>query len=206
MGRVPRGATVLSCHKGFDEVLTVGNNVALASRLGMDVTRGAVIQGYKGDAERTIGIVGPIGATSGAALRNQIEAEFGSLAEGTSCFGFDEDVACPVRADINTIAIMNAFQPAEVERVATKALELDLVTPSAAGRGRILYLTGAVRELGLTAALDKGMAVVCVGHRTCEEWGIRHLARTLREAWPSIEVDTILEDENTNNDSEGGMK
>lgn len=197
--RLPRGATVIASHKGFDEVLTVGNNVALASRLGMDIARSAVIQGYKGDAERTIGIVGPIGAISSAALRQQIEAEFGQSAEDTNSFGFDEDVACPAKADINTIAIMNAFQPTEVERVETKALELGLISSSAStGCGRILYLTGAVRELGLAAALNKGMAVVCVGHRTCEEWGIRHLARTLREAWPFVEVDTILEDENAN--------
>ncbi|CAJ2510401.1 Uu.00g051040.m01.CDS01 [Anthostomella pinea] len=49
--RVPRLATVLSCHKGFDEVLTVGNNAALASVLGMDLARSAVIQGYKGDPD-----------------------------------------------------------------------------------------------------------------------------------------------------------
>ena len=39
------------------------------------------------------------------------------------------------------------------------------------------------------------MAVVCVGHRICEEWGIRHMARLLREEWPGLTVDEVLEDE-----------
>lgn len=197
--RVPRGTTVLSSHKGFDEVLTVGNNTALASRLGMDLSHSTTIQGYKGDSERSIGIIGPVKAISRMDLREHIKAEFGSL-EGT--FGFDEDAACSKELKVDVIAIMNAFHPAEVERVAAQALELGLIS-SATDCRRVLYLTGAVRELGRGAALAKGMAVVCVGHRTCEEWGIRHLARALREDWPSIRVDEILEDENASADPSG---
>ncbi|KAH7035926.1 uncharacterized protein B0I36DRAFT_286486 [Microdochium trichocladiopsis] len=146
--RMPRRATVLANHKGFDEVLTVGNNVALGKRLGMDVD-------------------------------NSVE------------FGAFEGINTPIRV----ITIMNAFHPAEVEQVETIAGEL-ISSSLNSICSQVLYLTGAVRELGLQAARQRGMAVVCVGHRTCEKWGIRHLARLLREQWPELKVDEVLEDEN----------
>lgn len=203
--RLPRHATVLSSHKGFDEALTVGNNPALAARLGMavgDASRSAVIRGYKGDVERTIGILGLVeagGVVVGRAnLRAQIEAEFGGAVEGA--FGFGRDDAAEgntAETGIRALAIMNAFHPAEVRRVAEMAAELGIIPSAAAACQGILYLTGAVREPGLQAALDRGMAVVCVGHRSCEEWGVRYLATQVQQAWPSLEVEVILEEENS---------
>ena len=199
--RLPRHATVLSSHKGFDEALTVGNNTALAARLGVvDVSRSAVISGYKGDPERTIGILGPVEeeVVGRAKLRAQIEAEFGGAVEGA--FGFGRDDAAKgstAETGIRALTIMNAFHPAEVRRVAEMAAELDIIPSAAAACQGILYLTGAVREPGLQAALDRGMAVVCVGHRSCEEWGIRYLATQVKQAWPDLEVEVILEEENS---------
>ncbi|KAK6815719.1 hypothetical protein PG987_016485 [Apiospora arundinis] len=171
--RVPRGATIVASHKAFDEVLTVGNNEALAAKLDMDVAASAVIQGYKGDPDRTIAIVGPLNTpVARRTLRSQLEKEFGSF---EAAYGFDEDEGTgePSTGEdqsISCIAIMNAFHPEEVDQVAKLAVGMGLAPNINDCRG-VLYLTGAVREPGLEAALKKGMAVVCVGHRTCEEWG-----------------------------------
>ncbi|KAK8064278.1 hypothetical protein PG996_008930 [Apiospora saccharicola] len=196
----------LDPRRAFDEVLTVGNNAVLAAKLGMDMDQAGIIQGYKGDPERTIGIVGPlVAATARAMPKSQLETEFGSF-EGA--FGFDDDdddakgkdgkeeLAASGETDheIRCVAIMNAFHPEEVDQVAGLAVGMGLAPSLEDCRG-VLYLTGAVREPGLEAARKKGMAVVCVGHRTCEEWGIRHLARVFRERWPGLQVDEVLEAE-----------
>ena len=89
---------------------------------------------------------------------------------------------------------MNAFHPAEVDRVAAVAVEAGLVASLEDCSG-LLYLTGAVREEGLEAALKKGMKVVCVGHRLCEVWGIAYLAEKVKERWPEVEVQVVDEEE-----------
>lgn len=198
--RVPRGATIISSHKAFDEVLTVGNNAVLAAKLGMVVDRAGIIQGYKGDPDRTIGIVGPLDtATARGMLKAQVETEFGSF---DGAFGFedgnaegkeDKELATGEEYhETRCVAIMNAFHPDEVDKVAALAVGMGLAPTMEDCRG-VLYLTGAVREPGLEAARKKDMAVVCVGHRTCEEWGIRHLGRVIRERWPGLQVQEVLE-------------
>jgi hypothetical protein len=95
---------------------------------------------------------------------------------------------------ITSIACMNAFHPAEVERVAAAAVEAGLATSLEDCSG-LLYLTGAANEEGVDAALAKGMKVVCVGHRLCEVWGIGYLADRVREMWPGVEVQVVDEEE-----------
>jgi len=271
---VPRRATVIANHKGFDEVLTTGNNVALGRRLGMDVDKAVVIHGYKGDPDRTIALIGLVGGDGAEVSRQNIlealEKEFGAP-EGVFGFGpadtpmppttnksqkrksrdgaedtapaaaveeavADTNTVEPEDTPIRVIAIMNAFHPTEVEQVEAIARSLTSSTspppifipdiaaavreatetsepsqegaeegqqqppspsppPEKSSSGHVLYLTGAVREPGLLAARERNMAVVCVGHRICEEWGIRHMARLLREEWPGLIVDEVLEDE-----------
>lgn len=187
--KLPKKATVLSCHKGFDEVLTVGYNTILAARLGMDIDRNVCLQGYKGDRERRIGIVGPVNASVIDVLQ-RIRAEFG---EWEGVYGTE----CHVQSDagsqgtVKALAIMNAFHGEEVERVAQAAVEQGWAQDAAA----CLYLTGQAREPGLEAAMAKGMKVVCVGHRICEEWGIKYLASRLREEYPMLQVEEVFEDE-----------
>ncbi|KAH9842138.1 Glycoside hydrolase [Teratosphaeria destructans] len=94
---------------------------------------------------------------------------------------------------------MNAFHPAEVTRALDLATALDLL-PSSSSSPRapanLLYLTGAVREPGLAFARDKGVRVMAVGHRVCEEWGIGFLAERLRETWPGgLRVVEVYEEE-----------
>jgi putative NIF3 family GTP cyclohydrolase 1 type 2 len=188
--------------------------MALLERLGANVQDPKVLVGYKGDEGRRIGVVAGFGEEGKDELRmddvkGRIIAQFGDLRGEGAWFGFDEPVS--VREDINdddaslgkeaknpskisSIACMNAFHPAEVDRVAAIAVEAGLV-PSLEDCSGLLYLTGAVREEGLEAALQKGMKVVCVGHRLCEVWGIAYLAEKVKERWPEVEVQVVDEEE-----------
>lgn len=111
--KVPRGTTVLSSHTGFDETLTVGWNVKLAGRLGVDVGEGRqerigdkesargieegwrciCLKGYKGDEERRIGLVGGFGMHE---ENKRVGIEAGEAREERG----DEDVDGGVKLDV----------------------------------------------------------------------------------------------------------
>ncbi|KAF9698697.1 hypothetical protein EKO04_003148 [Ascochyta lentis] len=185
--RAVRGDTlVLSSHTSFDENLTVGWNIPLARRFGMNDEDCLCVQGYKGDPERKIGIVGSVSIPRQSLLQ-RIQSEFGQtelIHEGQS----DE---------IRVVAIMNAFNEEEVMRVLDMAQEHSWV-PDASfeARGRhVLYLTGQPRESGMLAATALGLTVACVRHKTTEEWGIRFMAAALRTAFPNIPIEEVYEEE-----------
>lgn len=185
--RAVRGDTlVLSSHTSFDENLTVGWNPPLAMRLGMAEENCFCVKGYKGDADRKIGIVGSV-SISRHTILERIQAEFGQT----------ELIQKGQSEEIRVIAIMNAFNEEEVLRVLDMAQERTLVPDaSAQARGRhVLYLTGQPRESGMLAATALGLTVACVGHRTTEEWGIRFLAAALRAAFPKVAVEEVYEEE-----------
>ncbi|KAI0015111.1 hypothetical protein F4780DRAFT_773768 [Xylariomycetidae sp. FL0641] len=187
--RVPRRAAVLASHTGFDAALTVGHNPVLAARLGV-VVLAAVVREFGAPLERAVGFDAPDAAD-------------------------DDEGGTGPETMIEVVAIMNAFRPDEVERVAKAAAQAlrdpsNTTTSEEEGEEErdddddddddsccrnVLYLTGAVREPGLQAARDRQMAVVCVGHRVCEEWGIRYLGELLKQTWPAMRVDVVLEDE-----------
>jgi putative NIF3 family GTP cyclohydrolase 1 type 2 len=180
---VRKGTLVLSSHTSFDEVLTVGWNTVLAERLGMKTADCLCVQGYKGDPERRIGIIGRVSKPLGAVL-DRIQDEFGvsELAhEGSS-------------REIHIIAIMNAFNEDEVHRVLAMAQECGWITEGEDG-SHMLYLTGQPRVSGMEAAKALGMAVACVGHRQAEDWGIRFLGQELRKFFPSVRVEEVYEEE-----------
>ncbi|KAH7078474.1 hypothetical protein FB567DRAFT_136775 [Paraphoma chrysanthemicola] len=183
--RVRRGTLVLSSHTSFDEVLTVGWNTALAERLGLDVQSSARVQGYKGDAERRIGIVGPVSVMRDLLLR-RIQDEFGEV----------ELAHDGMLDEIRTVAIMNAFSEAEVHRVLETAIQCGWADANDESPGKhILYLTGQPRAAGLEAAKALGLHVACVGHRPAEDWGIRYLASRLRTAFPNVSIEEVYEAE-----------
>lgn len=185
--RAIRGETlVLASHTSFDEQLTTGWNPPLAMRLGMTKENWFCVKGYKGDAERKIGIVGPM-STPRDTILERIRNEFGQtdlIHEGQS----DE---------IRVVAIMNAFSEEEVLRVLQMAQEHALLPdPSSEAQGRhVLYLTGQPRESGMLAAVALGLTVACVGHRSAEEWGIRFMAAAMRDAYPNVVVEEVYEEE-----------
>jgi putative NIF3 family GTP cyclohydrolase 1 type 2 len=183
---VRRGALVLASHTSFDENLTVGWNPALAERLGISASESLCVQGYKGDLQRKIGIIGQV-AASQEALLGQIQGEFGEI----------EMVQSGLSDEIRVVAIMNAFNDDEVHRVLGMAQQhgwVPDVTSEEQGK-HVLYLTGQPRESGLQVAAALGLTVACVGHKKAEEWGIRYLATGLRAAFPGAHVEEVYEDE-----------
>lgn len=184
--RVRRGTLVLASHTSFDEVLTVGWNPALAAQLGMDSGSSECVQGYKGDAERKIGIVGQTAVTTGA-VEKAIREQFGPFE--ARLVGSDEE-------QIRVVAVMNAFGADEVYRVLELAEQRGWIAAVEQGGGRhVLYLTGQPREGGMAVAKEHGLQVVCVGHRAAEDWGIRHLAERLRNNFPGVDVKEVYEEE-----------
>lgn len=95
---------------------------------------------------------------------------------------------------ISVVAIMNAFHPTEIERVLDAAHAAGWIRDRENG-ANVLYLTGAAREHGLKAAATANMPAICVGHRPCEEWGIRYLGEKVKEQWPDLTVEEVLEEE-----------
>lgn len=193
---VPRGTLVLASHVSFDAHLTVGWNVALAARLGIDVDGAKCVQGYKGDPERKIGLVGKLNTPVPlSTITRLIQCQFDGAGELHYSRGEDSDELPPYpQSAIDVIAIMNAFHGEEVERVVSVARDLPSTSSDDIGP-RVLYLTGASREHGLASAKEANMPVFCVGHRACEEWGIKHLAQMTRERWPALDVVEVLEEE-----------
>jgi putative NIF3 family GTP cyclohydrolase 1 type 2 len=182
---VRRGTLVLSSHTSFDENLTVGWNTVLAERLQMGVDDSICLQGYKGDPERKIGIVGPVTMLRDLLL-HRIKEEFG-----------EAELAHDGLSDqIRAVAIMNAFHEDEVQRVLETALQHGWADADDEAPGKhILYLTGQPRVGGLEAAKALGMTVACVGHRPAEDWGIRYLAERLRSEFPGTRVIDLYEEE-----------
>ena len=76
----------------------------------------------------------------------------------------------------------------EVSRVAVVGAMTDALVREAASRGADVYTTGQLRQPAQAAVLETGIGVVGVGHRRCEEWGLRALAGVLCERWSRLEV------------------
>jgi len=176
-----------------------------------------LVQGYKGDPERRIGVVaGARGSVGWEEMRERVLREFGGEGEVEGCFGFEDESrnggkeswaaeGGGVKLELDDrhgdaddvckgVAIMNAFHPEEVDRVIAMAQDQGLVSDNN-DCSQLLYLTGAVREPGLVYAREKRMKVICVGHKVCELWGIRYLAQWIREKYPAVEVIEIDEEE-----------
>ena len=199
---------MLASHKSFDAYLTVGWNVVLASRLGAELEDAVCVKGYKGDPERKIGLVARFvsGGRRFEDLVKDIKREFGGVGDLYSGKGKDDGQNNEfVEREVKVLAIMNAFHAEEVERVIDVAREKGWVSTSSAGEdgergvdvnGReIMYLTGAAREYGLETIKKYDMPAFCVGHRACEEWGIRFLAEETRKRWPVLDAIVVLEEE-----------
>ena len=155
---LPADFGVLASHLPFDERLTIGFNPDLAEALG--VSRIEVL-GTK--EERPLGMVGDFDGGSFAQLIERITAELGAP---------------------------EAVEPgsAAIRRVAAVGAMTDALVREAAERGADVYITGQMRVPARAAAEETGIAVVAVGHRRSEVWGLHLLARLLREEWPGLET------------------
>ena len=185
------GILVLASHASFDENLTVGWYVALAERLQVDLTSSTCLSGYKDNPDRKIGLVGTF---TRPVMTNELVSTIRQQYDGIGeLYGLLADEDVPER-EVKVLAIMNAFHEDEIVRVVRAAHDQEW-TDSAEDGSKVLYLTGAAREYGLEAVAKYNMVACCVGHRVCEEWGVRYLAEQILLKWPGIDVIDVLEEE-----------
>lgn len=115
--------------------------------------------------ERASGLIATPPQPTWEALRSALQREFGG-----------EDTSFPP-ADLQAprVALMNAMRPGLLEQ--------------AADSGVTVYLTGQLRPAAVAAAQARGVGVIALGHRRTEEWGLRQLARELKEAFPGLDTE-----------------
>ncbi|MFD2935956.1 Nif3-like dinuclear metal center hexameric protein [Spirosoma flavum] len=173
LANLPPDIGILSHHLPFDETLTMGNNTQLAKRIG--ATGALEPLGYKQDTteDGTLLPERPIGM-----LIDVVEQEFDYwLTTVKGIFGgYDRAEAGSGAAGWQTTS----------SRIAVVGAMTDALVREAAERGAHLYLTGSYRKPGQQAVDETGIAVIAVGHRRSEVWGLRALADLLGERW-SIE-------------------
>lgn len=173
---MPPDIGIMTHHLPFDETLTMGYNRRLARRLGE--TKTPEVLGYKPDkanpkqtlTDRPIGM-----------LVDVAQDEFDGWLETIKTLfeGYD-------RAEAGCGA--SGWQPNST-RMAVVGAMTDALVREAAERGAHLYLTGAYRKAAQAAVDETGIAIIAVGHRRTEEWGLQALASLIEERWP---VETVI--------------
>lgn len=159
-GALPPGTGLLASHRPFDERLTTGFNPALAARLGM-----TGLEPFGERDGRPLGMTGAVERQAFGDFLARVRAELGGV----------EASAPPRGGEAARVAVVNAMSDALVREAA--ALGVDV------------YLTGQPRAPARAAVAETGIGVVATGHRRAEEWGLRELARRLRERWPGLETE-----------------
>lgn len=159
LGQLASDVGVVAYHLAFDERLTLGFNPRLAAVLGMSTLE---ILGEK--EGRAIGMLGNIPTQSFASYCCCIEEVFAG----------HEEVRASVCCEVSRVAVVGAMT--------------DALVREAVSRGADVYTTGQLRQPAQAAVLETGIGVVGVGHRRCEEWGLRALAGVLSERWSRLEV------------------
>ena len=165
--KLPSDVGVLSHHLPFDEALTIGLNPYLAPLL--DAVGLPEPLGFKRDSDSDLlpRAIGMLIDVPGCEFDAQL------LTVNTSFGGYDR--AEPGR------------QP-RISRVAVVGAMNDALVREAANRGANLYLTGQYRKPAQDAVDETGMAVIAIGHRRTELWGLRALANILHEHYPHLSV------------------
>lgn len=155
---LPPDMGVIFYHLPFDERLTLGFNLRLAEALSM-----VNVQPFGQKAERTIGMIGEISVQPFDHYCAQVRQVFG---------GYDSAIG---DADsVTKIAIVGAMNESLIRR--------------AADQGANVYITGQYRISAKDAVLETGIRVIAVGHRRCEQWGLRALSAVLRERWSNLQT------------------
>ena len=158
-------AGVLAYHLAFDEHLTLGFNPPLATVLGIE--NPPEVLGLKDG--RPLGMLGRLiqPMTMGEIMARLKE----------------------VFAGLETEHPGDALTHQPVTRLAVVGAMTDALVRQAHQRGAELYVTGQWRQPATTAARETHMAVAAVGHLRSEVWGLRMLARIVRE---DLEIEVIL--------------
>lgn len=156
---LPPDIGVLAAHLPFDDHLTLGVNLRLATLLGLTDW-----EPFGDKAGRPLGMLGHVSPAPFDTLRWTLHDIFGGL----------DCAQVGTMETVTTVAIVNAM---------TDALVRD-----AAAQGAHLYVTGQERTIARPAVEGTGIGILAVGHGRCEQWGLRALAGLLRERWASLEV------------------
>lgn len=169
LNQLPSDVGVIYHHLPFDEHLTTGLNPLLADRMTMINVEEL---GHKQSADerglpmspRPIGMLGDALVRPFGDWESFVECQFG---------GFDrsEPGLDPMPMRVAVVGAMNAALVQEAHE-----------------RGVSLYLTGEYRTGTQKAVEETGMAVIAIGHRRTEEWGLRALRRLLRIKWTELDV------------------
>ncbi|AQG82136.1 Nif3-like dinuclear metal center hexameric protein [Spirosoma montaniterrae] len=170
MNTIPANIGILHHHLPFDEHLTIGFNLRLAERLNAQTPPEPL--GFK-QATDEAGMLlppRPIGM-----LLSVPEGEFDAhLYKARDEFkGYD-------RAEMG--------RHPTISRVAVVGAMTDALVREAANRGAQLYLTGQYRKPAQEAVNEVGIAVIALGHRRTEEWGLQALATLIQAQWPALTV------------------
>ncbi len=94
----------------------------------------------------------------------------------------------PIRDEFNGYDRAEMGRHPTISRVAVVGAMTDALVREAADRGAQLYLTGQYRKPAQEAVNEVGIAVIALGHRRTEEWGLRTLAALLQTQWPGLGV------------------
>lgn len=156
---LPADVAVLWSHLPFDERLTVGHNPHLAAALGM--TDAAPFAERDG---RPLGMIGDVAPASVDEATAGVRGLFGG-AEST----------VPGRRET-------------IRRVAAVGAMTDALVRAAHDAGADLYVSGQLRVPAARAVEETGIAVVAVGHRRSEQWGLRLLARLVSDGAEGAET------------------
>lgn len=171
LAHLPNGVGVLAHHLPFDEALTIGYNTRLFDQLEASGTPEPL--GYKQETtkskepapERPIGMLADVADQEFDHWLNWAKTTFG---------GYDRAEAGHSSASWQGVHA----------RIAVVGAMTDALVREAADKGAHLYLTGAYRKPGQQAVDETGIAVIAVGHRRCEEWGLQALGDLLQEKLP----------------------
>lgn len=165
---LPPDVAVIYNHLPFDEHLTMGYNPRLAAQL------------------RAVGPLEPVGFKQAV---NAIGESPPQRPIGMLFDAVQQDIAEWVRRAEILFGGNDRIEPGRqtsIERVAVVGAMNDALIREAADRGAGLYLTGQYRPSAHKAVAETGIAVIAVGHRRSEEWGLRAMVDLLRERWPGL--------------------
>lgn len=157
--QLPGDVGVVAYHLAFDQGLTLGFNPRLGAALEM-----SELEGLGEKAGRPIGMIGTVSAQDFQPYCVLADHIFKGLEAWQS----------GIHSKISQIAVVGAMT--------------DSLVREAADRGAGIYLTGTFRKPAQAAVQETGIAVITVGHRRSEEWGLRALATLLRERWPQLKI------------------
>ena len=180
LSSLPADVGIVSHHLPFDETLTMGYNLALTKQLGaLDSPTPFAYKPHPTEPDQATLPARPIGMFIDVAPQ-----EFDHWLETikTMFDGYDR-----AEAGFGT----GGWQPTSY-RIAVVGAMNDALIREAAERGANLYLTGAYRKPGQQAVDETGIAVIAVGHRRSEEWGMRALADFLHER---LAIDCVLHEQ-----------